>query len=154
VYFTLIQIRCLGLRQGIISNAQFYTPITINELLIKSGSERSDPFKDLFDQKLVFFSYKFGRAKPDSFLFEQAKYHLMQLGIYPSNVVYVGNDVAKDMIPARNAGFKCVLFAGDENSLTLGKDQPECREFEPDAIIETIPQLLNLIVSNEGRDSS
>ncbi len=115
---TLEGVRRLGLRQGIISNAQFYTPIALNML---------------------------GVSKPNPLAFERAKVRLHAMGIEPDRVLYVGNDVLNDMLAARAAGFRGVLFAGDRESLNLRKDRPECAVFRPDAVIKSLPQLLEII---------
>jgi len=73
------------------------------------------------------------------------KERLGSRGIEPARVIYVGNDVLNDMLPARTAGFKAVLFAGDRESLTLRKDRAECAGFKPDAVIKKLPQLLEII---------
>ncbi len=138
-------IKNLGLRQGIISNAQFYTPIALKMLLGQSGCRAADPMKHLFDSRLVFFSYRLGVSKPNPLGFEKARSRLQSMGIEPARVVYVGNDILNDMIPACKVGFRGVLFAGDRESLRLRKDHPDCRGFKPEAVIKSLPQLLDVI---------
>lgn len=142
---TLESVKGLGLRQGIISNAQFYTPIALNMLLRRAGSRGADPMRDLFDRRLVFFSYRLGVSKPNPLAFECTRERLRRMGIEPARVLYVGNDVLNDMVPARRVGFKCVLFAGDRESLTMREDRPECAGFEPDGVIKSLPQLLKIV---------
>ena len=142
---TLAGIKKHGLKQGIISNAQFYTPIALRMLLGREGLRGADPFGRLFDRRLVFFSYRLGVSKPNPLAFELARDRLQAKGIEPKRVLYVGNDVLNDMLPARRVGFKSVLFAGDKESLTLRKDRPECAGFKPDAVIKSLPQLLQII---------
>ncbi|UCD56339.1 MAG: HAD hydrolase-like protein, partial [Candidatus Hydrogenedentota bacterium] len=142
---TLESVRKLGLKQGIISNAQFYTPIALKILLRQKGSRGVDPLQRLFDRRLVFFSYRLGVSKPNPLAFEQARTRLRAMKIEPNQVLYVGNDVLNDMIPARKVGFKCVLFAGDRESLTLRENHTECAGFRPDAVIKSLPQLLKII---------
>jgi putative hydrolase of the HAD superfamily len=143
--YTLAGIRKLGLKQGIISNAQFYTPIALRLLLQKPGNRRTNPLKELFDERLIFFSYDLGVSKPNPLAFELARDRLKRTRIEPASVLYVGNDMCNDMVPARAVGFKCVLFAGDRESLTLRQNRPECVDFEPDAVIKALPDLLKVI---------
>lgn len=138
-------VRKLGLRQGIISNAQFYTPIKLNLLLRRNGHRNADPMNNLFDRRIVLFSYRLGVSKPNLKAFERARDRLRKIGIGPERVLYVGNDVLNDMIPARKVGFKSVLFAGDRETLNLRKEHPECAGFEPDAAITSIRQILKII---------
>ncbi len=154
---TLQGIKGLGLGQGIISNAQFYTPIALNIVLRRTGygggagrrasanRERSDPYNELFDRSLVFFSYRLGVSKPNPLAFERARDRLRGMGVKPSRVIYVGNNVLNDMLPASKIGFRTALFAGDKESLKLQKDRPECAKFKPDAVIASLPQLLDMI---------
>jgi len=142
---TLETVKKLGLRQGIISNAQFYTPIALRILLRRSAGRADDPMKELFDGRLIFFSYRLGVSKPNPLAFERACSRLKSMGVAPSEVLCVGNDVLNDMVPARKAGFRCVLFAGDAQSLTLRKERPECAGFKPDAVIKSLPEILRIM---------
>ena len=112
---TLTAIGDKGLKLGIVSNAQFYTPIIVEAFCGKRIKELG------FDGHLSFFSYVFGRAKPDVFLYQQAANALQEMGVEPANVLYVGNDVTKDMVPAKTVGFQTGLFAGDQRSLRFGQ---------------------------------
>jgi putative hydrolase of the HAD superfamily len=142
---TLSSVREMGLLQGIISNAQFYTPIMLNILLRQAGHEGSEPGARLFNRGLVFYSYRLGVSKPNPLAFERAKERLGTKGISPGRVIYVGNDVGNDMLPARRVGFRTVLFAGDRESLALRKDRSDCADFRPDAVIKNLPQLMKII---------
>jgi putative hydrolase of the HAD superfamily len=137
-------IRKLGLRQGIISNSQFYTPIALSILLRHAGCQ-GDPLRRLFDRKLVFLSYRLGISKPNPAIFLKARERLRTMGIEPGQAVYIGNDNCNDMAPARETGFKCVLFAGDRQSLTLRQDRPECVGFQPDGVIKALPDILDIV---------
>jgi putative hydrolase of the HAD superfamily len=142
---TLGEIKRLGLRQGIISNAQFYTPLTLRLLLHEKGTDGPDLFETLFDKQIVFFSYRLGVAKPHPRPFEAARARLQKWGVEPSRVLYVGNDVRNDMLPAQNVGFRSVLFAGDRETLALRKEDMACAGFRPDAVIKELPQILKII---------
>ncbi|RJP16122.1 MAG: HAD family hydrolase [Candidatus Abyssobacteria bacterium SURF_5] len=142
---TLEMIRKKGLRQGIVSNAQFYTPITLNILLRNSVSVAVEAMDELFDHDLVVFSYALGVGKPNPSLYEKARDRLIEMGIEPSRVIHVGNDMLYDAVLARKVGFKAVFFAGDRRSVTLRKDDPEASGFEPDAVIKSLPQLIEIL---------
>jgi putative hydrolase of the HAD superfamily len=124
---------------GIISNAQFYTP-----LLIEAAA--GVPFRKLrFDPDLIFFSYQYGQAKPSSYLFEKAAHHLDLKGFNAKNTLYLGNDLINDVLPAAKVGFQTALFAGDSRSLRLHKDDPHCLDKRADIIITDLIQLLDII---------
>lgn len=132
-----------GLRQGIISNAQFYTPLALNILLRDSDTD-DEPVKRLFD-RLTFFSYQLGVGKPNLLLFEKARDRLMRAGVAPNRVLFVGNDMLYDMACARRVGFKAALFAGDRRSFVLRRNDPESAGFEPDAVVKSLPQILGIL---------
>jgi putative hydrolase of the HAD superfamily len=124
---------------GIISNAQFYTP-----LLLEAFADA--PLKRLgFDPDLIFFSYQYGRAKPSGYLFEKAAHHLFLKGIKAKNILYLGNDVRNDVLPAQMVGFQSALFAGDARSLRLRKNDSNCHDKMADIIITDLVQLLDFI---------
>ena len=124
---------------GIISNAQFYTPLTFQWFL---GSALHDLG---FHSDIILFSYRFGRAKPSAFLFKLAADKLQEFGIPASASLYVGNDMLNDIYPAKNAGFKTALFAGDSRSLRLRKEDRRCENLSSDIVITDLLQLLDYL---------
>jgi putative hydrolase of the HAD superfamily len=128
-----------GLLMGIISNAQFYTPYLFKWFL------DSDPQGLGFDSDLIFYSYKFEKAKPSAALFEMAAEKLMERKLPPATVLYLGNDMLNDIYPAKMAGFKTALFAGDKRSLRLRTADPRCRDLTPDLVVTDLEQLIPLI---------
>jgi putative hydrolase of the HAD superfamily len=97
---TLAALKERGLRQGIVSNAQFYTRIELAELL---GDE-------FFDPSLIFLSCELGVAKPDLTAFRRAAAVLARAGITPAECLMVGDSPVNDINPAREAGFSAILF--------------------------------------------
>jgi len=122
---------------GIISNAQFFTPYLFDWFL------KSDLKHLGFDPHLILFSYRFGYAKPSSFLFEVASSRLKDMNIPTDSVLYLGNDILNDIYPAQKEGFKTGLFAGDARSLRLRKDEPVCENVSADIVITDFIQLLD-----------
>ena len=59
--------------------------------------------------------------------------------------VYVGNDMLNDIYCARQAGCKTVLFAGDQRSLRLRENDERCLAIQPDAVITSLSQLVEII---------
>jgi putative hydrolase of the HAD superfamily len=125
-----------GFLMGIISNAQFYTPLLFKWFL------NSDTDDLGFSPDLVFYSYKYEMAKPSVALFNMAVKKLAQHGIQPEAVLYVGNDMLNDIYPAGIAGFQTALFAGDQRSLRLRVDDPRCRNLKPDLVVTDLNQLI------------
>jgi len=124
---------------GIISNAQFFTPYLFNWFL---GS----PPEDLgFHPDLILYSYKFGYAKPSTFMFQVAADRLNHMDISVGSALYMGNDMLNDMYPAKQAGFKTGLFAGDARSLRLRENDPKCKDLSVDLVVTDLIQLLDYI---------
>jgi putative hydrolase of the HAD superfamily len=134
---------------GIISNAQFYTPLLVSYFLTGTFTEES--VVPLFHRDYLFFSYEHLRAKPDQFLFELARERLVRDNIRPGEILYLGNDMLNDILPASRAGFRTVLFAGDERSLRLRTEHPEVRGIKPDAVITDLAQLLTILNTGDNQ---
>jgi putative hydrolase of the HAD superfamily len=98
---------------GIISNAQFFTPLLF-DAFFGAGPEALG-----FEPELLIYSFEAGEAKPAPALFGRAAHCLGGRGIAPEACVYIGNDMLNDMCGAAGAGFKTLLFAGDRRSLRL-----------------------------------
>lgn len=130
----LEELRAAGLRLGIVSNAQAYTPPLFPILLGKTIEDFG------FDPELCFFSWRERRGKPSPRLFASLSASLARCGIAPERTLFVGNDMLKDMYPARRAGLKTCLFAGDARSLKTRDDDPRCA-FESDAAIDRLDLL-------------
>ena len=121
---------------GIISNAQFYTPRLLEGLLGASLDMCG------FDPQLTFFSYRFGSAKPSCFMFELAAEIFSHRGIPAASVLYMGNDMCNDILPAKTVGFQTALFAGDRRSLRKRPDDACCRHLVPDMVVTDLRQLI------------
>jgi putative hydrolase of the HAD superfamily len=148
-----------GVVLGIVSNAQFFTPLLFRAFFDAAEVEMG------FDEKLILYSYMQGRAKPSPLLFEKARGILLERSILPENVLFVGNDTASDLLPACRTGFQTALFCGDRRSLKTGdagpkSDEPEhaepgaCRRF-PDLLVTSLEELSALLRQGPaGQDSS
>ncbi len=135
----LEQISERGLRLGIVSNAQFYTPLLFEALLGKSVSELG------FEAQLCAWSYALGMAKPTRAMFSGLLTQLAQEGIAPDEVLYIGNDMLNDIWTAQQSGCRTALFAGDARSLRLRESEPRCAGLKPDAIITELSQVPELL---------
>jgi putative hydrolase of the HAD superfamily len=128
-------LRAKGVLTGIISNAQFYTPALFPALLDRSAEQCG------FDPRLQYYSYQHGRAKPGTALYEMARDELAARGVRPESVLYVGNDVLNDVVPAGRVGFRAALFAGDARSLRLRRDEPQWDGTQPDVVLTALVQI-------------
>ena len=126
-----------GLVLGIVSNAQFYTPLLFEAFFLQSTEQLG------FDPDLSFFSYQHRQAKPGTWLYEQLVDALAARELDPAQILYIGNDALKDIHPAAQLGFRTALFAGDERSLRLREDHKDL--LPPDAVITKLRQIFELV---------
>jgi putative hydrolase of the HAD superfamily len=141
---TLECLREKGILLGIISNAQFFTPLLFQAFFNATPEELG------FERDLIFFSYQYRQAKPSGYLFEEAKRLLLRWSIDPTQALYVGNDMLNDVLPAHRAGFQTALFAGDLRSLRLREDNLMCRSVKPDLVITGLQNLTEYINKEYG----
>jgi putative hydrolase of the HAD superfamily len=132
------------LPMGIVSNAQFYTPICMNYFI--SGKVENRETIDLFNDDLTVYSYQQQIGKPDTKLYELLIEPLKEnYGLFPHQVLFVGNDMKKDIAAAQKVGFKTALFAGDMRSLRIREKDPGLFGIKPDFIITELAQLFEIL---------
>ena len=136
----LAELRDSGLALGIVSNAQFFTPLLFPAFLGRS-------FRDSgFQEDLCVWSYLYGKAKPSHELFDVISTVLAQkYSIATEETVFIGNDMLNDIAAAHSAGFRTILFAGDSRSLRLREDNSRCSGLRPDSVITGLDQIPEVI---------
>ncbi|MEJ2102237.1 MAG: HAD family hydrolase [Desulfobacterales bacterium] len=137
---TLAASRQKHVPMGIISNAQFFTPLLFEWFL---GAE---PEGLGFHSDLIFLSYQIRHAKPSTKPFELAAAAITALGLKTSSALYVGNDMLNDIYPAHQLGFQTALFAGDARSLRLRPEDPRCIDLSADIILTDLAQILGYLM--------
>lgn len=141
---TLSKLSKQGYQLGIVSNAQFFTPMVLNHFM-DTPLENKLPY---FHPDLQVYSYKLGRAKPDRYLYDVLSEKLKTFNLVSQRCLYVGNDMLNDIYPAQQAGFQTALFAGDQRSLRMRSDDPRCKGLKPDRIITSLDQIPTLLGLN------
>jgi len=131
-----------NLATGIISNAQFFTPLLFQWFLGASMEELG------FDSELIFMSYRLGVAKPSMKIFKMAAAAIKVMGLDTAATLFVGNDMLNDIYPARSLGFQTALFAGDRRALRLRADDPRCRDLSADLVLTDLAQLNDLLTKS------
>jgi putative hydrolase of the HAD superfamily len=141
----------LGLKKqnillGIISNAQFYTPIDLSLFLRDQTNNEIDDYLRIFEQDLVFFSYEYGVSKPNILLYRKLFDALYEYNVLPEQTIFIGNDIVSDIYSAQQVGLKTAFFIGDSRcsfthekseiipdiSFSLWKELPDKISFYPD----------------------
>jgi putative hydrolase of the HAD superfamily len=135
---TIKALKGAGCVLGVISNAQFFTPLLFEAFFGAPPEELG------FDPELLIWSFEWGEAKPSPCLFGAAAGRLRARGIDPGACLFVGNDMLSDISGAAGAGFRGVLFAGDGRSLRLREEDPRLRDLRPTVIIRELGGLPEL----------
>lgn len=126
-----------GRALGIVSNAQFFTPLLFKALLGKDLNALG------FDPDCRVWSWILREGKPSRRLYDVlAKQLEDKHGIQPGETLYIGNDMRNDVAPAAACGFQTALFAGDQRSLRLRENDPLVKNVKPDAILTDLRQLI------------
>jgi HAD superfamily hydrolase (TIGR01662 family) len=123
---TIIELHKRGYILGIIANS-------LSETEIPDWLE-AEGLMQYF--KSVVLSSKFGRRKPDPYIYLEAAY---LAGVKPENCAYVGDNPNRDIQGARRAGFGRVIILSEPATLT--KDPPT-GENKPDLDIREFSDLL------------
>jgi putative hydrolase of the HAD superfamily len=125
-----------GLVLGIVSNAQFYTPLMLAAFLDNDIAAAG------FDASCSAWSYRHLVGKPSTRVYEPALAALRQHhGIAPGQVLYIGNDLRNDIWPAGRLGCRTALFAGDARSLRLREDDARLHDVRPNCVLTTLTQI-------------
>lgn len=136
---TLRWIEDRELKLGIVSNAQFYTPLLFPGLMESTIEDYG------FNPDYSVWSYIEREGKPSQNLYRKLKDNLTKDNIVPGEVLYVGNDLRNDIWPAQRCGFRTALFAGDARSLRWREDDESCKHIRPDFVITDLTQIKQIV---------
>jgi putative hydrolase of the HAD superfamily len=67
-------------------------------------------------------------------------------GFESNEILFVGNDMLKDIYPAKEMGMQTALFAGDSRSLRLRQEDPRLQNLTPDYIVNSLEQIMGIIL--------
>ena len=140
----LLELKKLGITQGIVSNAQFYTPILLDIFFDHQTDGQISDYRQLFHSNLCSFSFQHRRSKPDPRIFAPVIGSLRAKGITQEKAIYIGNDLLNDIYAAGKLGFKTAFFAADEPMVKFHETDPRVKEFVPDITVKDFAQLPGL----------
>lgn len=127
----LKNVKATGKPMGIISNSQFYTPLMLQCFLGMTLAEAG------IDDTISSWSYREKVGKPNRKLFEAAAERLQnRYQLAPEKVLFIGNDLLKDVYGSRQLGFITGLYTGDDRSLKLHENESLCKGLHPDWIFD------------------
>lgn len=120
---------------GVVSNAQFFTPLLFRAFF-------DTPMEGLgINPHCCAWSYQVGEQKPSLNLFREAFHALESQGIQHNETLYVGNDARDDLAPAKEMGMKTALFAGDQRMATLEQETFQLA----DAVLTQLSQIKQIL---------
>lgn len=103
----LRHLRDAGVQQGIVSNAQFFTPPLLDAMF-------PNPDGPFWRPDLCVWSWVEGVAKPSPALYANAAARVRRLGVDPCETLMIGNHPDNDVSAAARAGFRTAwLCAAD-----------------------------------------
>lgn len=141
----LTELATRGIHLGLISNAQWFTPLLFPAML---GAELAELG---IGADMQFWSWRTGWAKPGEQLFRLAADALCRRGIEPNQALHVGNDMVNDILPAASSGIQTALFAGDRRSLRRREDDSRVSSVTPDIVLIHLRDLLSCVRPSQER---
>lgn len=139
----LLLIKSRGLWQGLLADAQSFTPLQLQRGL--AAQMPTVRLEDLFDDDVRFLSCELRGRKPSERIFRKVQLAVQELGLAPEEILHIGNSVTRDLVPARRLGYRTALFAGDKNSLQATPEQLKDPSSRPDVLLTELSQLAEVI---------
>jgi FMN phosphatase YigB (HAD superfamily) len=132
-----------GIRQGLLADGQCFTPAQLTRALAQQTPGIS--LTQLLTPGLTLLSCDHKARKPSDTLFQAAVAALSARGITPAETLHVGSNLIRDIAPARKAGMKTALFAGDKASLVATPEQLKDPRTRPDVMLTELAQIAEVI---------
>ena len=132
-----------GTRQGLLADGQCFTPAQLSK-----GLREQDPGFELataIAPDLRFLSGEKRAKKPSETLFKAATTALSAKGISANEILHVGSSLTRDIGPAKKAGMRTALFAGDKASLSATGDQLKDPQYRPDVLLTELTQVAEVL---------
>lgn len=136
----LTQLKKRDLELAIISNSQFYTPLAFEAIMGRSPEDFG------FNKDLLVWSYECGCKKPDTALYEEFVERIQEQDINPTQVLYIGNDINKDIRPASYLGMHTGLYVGDSRSIRHEESELKNISPTPDLVIDDLSQIEKCLI--------
>lgn len=132
-----------GVANGLLADGQCFTSGQLLRCL-----RQQDPGFDLdltIPSSMRVLSSDKKARKPSDALYRAAGQAASARGIGPAEVLHVGSNLVRDIAPAKKAGFRTALFAGDRNSLAGTPEQLKDPATRPDVLLTELTQILEVI---------
>jgi FMN phosphatase YigB (HAD superfamily) len=139
-------LRCVkenDLAQGLIADTQCFTLLQMERCL--ASQDAATELKALIDPELCACSHELRARKPAARVFRHVLSALDKRGIRPEEVLHIGSDVTRDVVPARRLGMRSGLFAGDKASLRATSKQVKEPVSRPDVLLTDLLQIAEIV---------
>ncbi len=142
----LAALKCVvssGRLQGVLGDSQAFTWIQMLRALSHQGT--LPPLDELLTPNGSVLSHQVGVRQPSPTLYETCVKTFAQLGVQPHEILHVGSRLKDDLAPAKKAGMKTALFAGDLESLQATAEEVRDPELKPDRLITELSQIQQVL---------
>ena len=136
---TLRLLAAQGVKVGLRANGQTATPALLTRAFAAQGPVSS--LGELFAPALTWWSHELGSPIETERGWAEVERSVAAAGLRPEEVVCVGCDVARDVLPARRRGFRTALLAADRASVKVRSAQLKDDATKPDALLTEFSQL-------------
>ena len=138
---TLARLPQVGIRQGLLDDAQQFTLAQLVHAMRKQGGEGN--LAGLFSPDLSGLSYQLEVRKPSPSLYASVAKRCAALGFEPGQVLYLTNRLTDDLGMAKQVGFHTGLMVVDESCTQLTTADLKNPEYRPDRLLTDLRKRIN-----------
>jgi hypothetical protein len=132
-----------GLVQGLCGDGQCFTATQLARGLRAQTAELA--LEAVIPPGLRAVSAELRARKPSESILRHAVQALAAQGVKPDEVLHVGSNLARDLIPAKRLGMRTALFAGDKASLAATAEQLKEPASRPDVLLTDLDQIAEVV---------
>jgi FMN phosphatase YigB (HAD superfamily) len=132
-----------GVVQGLLTDGQVFTPVQLARGL--KAQDAALNFDKIIPPELRVLSCDARGRKPSENLFRAALEALEAKGIEAPEVLHVGSNLERDLVPAKRFGMRTALYAGDKVSLAATGDQLKDPASRPDLLLTELDQVAQVL---------
>jgi FMN phosphatase YigB (HAD superfamily) len=132
-----------GVVNGLLTDGQCFTIAQMHKAF--RDVDPSFEVNAFFPSPLRVISCEKKAKKPSDTLFKAAVDAIAARGWKPSQVLHIGSNLMRDLVPAKKHGFLTGLYAGDKSSCVATKDQIRDPAYMPDVLLTELPQVLEVL---------
>jgi hypothetical protein len=133
-----------GKVQGLLADGQCFTMVQLTRGLRRQETDIDLP--RLLPPALRTLSCEMRARKPSETIFRHALAALAEKGVRPAEVLHVGSNVTRDIIPARKLGMRTALYTGDKSSAEATPEQLKDPAQRPDVLLTELGQIAQVVM--------